>query len=216
MEGRNPITTNPDVLNVLESQNLHELFGSIFNEPALTFDYKWLRGMHGSGFTGAHMDTVYMSKGSQRLLTCWIPIGMTPPEMGTLAVCEGSHNLESFKRLRDTYGKIDVEDANLNGTGWFSESASEITKLFGGQWKTATFEPGDVLIFSLHTLHMSTTNLTDKVRISCDVRWQPKSEPADQRFASVKDKKEEDNAPKFGVYAQSASPEEQSQKVTMS
>jgi ectoine hydroxylase-related dioxygenase (phytanoyl-CoA dioxygenase family) len=120
--------------------------------------------------------------------------------MGTLAICEGSHNLDTFKKLRETYGKIDVEDVGLKGTGWFSEDAREITKMFGGQWKTATFEPGDVLIFTLHTLHMSTTNLTDKVRISCDVRWQPKTDPADKRFSEIKDKTK-DEGPKFGVYA---------------
>ena len=96
MEGRNPITQHPDVTNVFESDNLYKLFGNIFGEPPLTFGYKWLRGMHSQGFTGAHMDTVYMSKGSQKLLTCWIPIGSIPPEMGTLAVCEGSHNLNTF------------------------------------------------------------------------------------------------------------------------
>lgn len=29
---------------------------------------------------------------------------------------------------------------------------------------------------------MSTANLTDKVRISCDTRWQPKSHKADPRY----------------------------------
>lgn len=29
---------------------------------------------------------------------------------------------------------------------------------------------------------MSTTNVTNKVRISADVRWQPKNEPADPRY----------------------------------
>ena len=85
--------------------------------------------------------------------------------------------------------------------------------MFGGKWKTATFEPGDVLIFTLHTLHMSTTNLTDKVRISCDVRWQPKSEPTDKRFTEISEKKV-DEAPKFGVYAQE-DVEDKGEKVTM-
>ena len=32
------------------------------------------------------------------------------------------------------------------------------------------------LIFGLYTLHASTTNLTDKFRISCDIRFQPAGE----------------------------------------
>ena len=31
-------------------------------------------------------------------------------------------------------------------------------------------------------MHMSTTNTTDRARISADVRWQPASEPADPRY----------------------------------
>ena len=51
-----------------------------------------------------------------------------------------------------------------------------------GQWKTADFQPGDLLTFSMHTLHMSTTNMTNRARISADVRWQPAAEPADPRY----------------------------------
>ena len=58
----------------------------------------------------------------------------------------------------------------------------EVVRLFGGQWKTADFAPGDILTFSMRTLHMSTTNTTNRVRLSADVRWQPAAEPADPRY----------------------------------
>jgi ectoine hydroxylase-related dioxygenase (phytanoyl-CoA dioxygenase family) len=41
---------------------------------------------------------------------------------------------------------------------------------------------GDVVIFGLKTLHMSTTNTTDQFRISCDTRWQPSNEAVDERW----------------------------------
>ena len=34
----------------------------------------------------------------------------------------------------------------------------------------------------MKTIHMSTTNTTDKARISCDVRWQLASEQVDNRY----------------------------------
>lgn len=34
----------------------------------------------------------------------------------------------------------------------------------------------------MRTIHMSTKNTTDQVRISCDVRWQPMSEAVDPRY----------------------------------
>ena len=50
------------------------------------------RGMHGGGFTGVHVDNVYMSRGStSHLYTMWTPFDDVTVEMGTLAVNEGSH-----------------------------------------------------------------------------------------------------------------------------
>lgn len=46
---------------------------------------------------------VYMSRGSQDLLTMWTPFGDIPVNMGVLAVCEGSHKDE---RYRDISGRL--------------------------------------------------------------------------------------------------------------
>lgn len=89
----------------------------------------------------AHMDTVYMSRGnhasshtilnltssgsasgSPNLLTCWVPFGENPTEMGSLAILEGSHTAAEFERLRETYGKMDHERDHLDGSGWFTEA----------------------------------------------------------------------------------------------
>lgn len=56
---------------------------------------------------------------------------------------------------------------------------------YGGQWKTENFKAGDIMVFTMRTLHMSATNTTNKVRISCDTRWQPNDEPIDPRYAGV-------------------------------
>jgi ectoine hydroxylase-related dioxygenase (phytanoyl-CoA dioxygenase family) len=122
-----------------------------------TFDYKWLRAVAQDQFSGAHVDWVYMGGGSEQLLTCWVPVGDIPVEMGTLAVCEGSHRLPSFAKLGATYGKLDWEKDHLDGSGWFTDDPSEITNLFGGSWRTADFRAGDILIFGMKTVHMSTT-----------------------------------------------------------
>ena len=41
---------------------------------------------------------------------------------------------------------------------------------------------GTIFVSTFRTIHMSTVNLTNKVRISCDTRWQPKSHKADSRY----------------------------------
>lgn len=76
---------------------------------------------------------------------------------------------------------MDHERDRLDGTGWLTMDPAEPAR-FGGKWLTVDFEPGDVLIFGMQTMHMSTTNVTGCVRISCDVRWQAAGEPADPRY----------------------------------
>jgi hypothetical protein len=66
--------------------------------------------------------------------------------------------------------------------GWFSEDPEEIRERFGGRWLTADVRAGDIITFGLYTLHGSTNNTTDRFRISCDVRYQPASEPMDARW----------------------------------
>jgi hypothetical protein len=182
MTGQNAITHHPSSLAVFENKRLFDFFRRFFEEEAVTYDYKWLRAVGNESFTGCHYDVVYMGRGSRNVHTVWVPLGDIPVEQGTLAICEGSHNLESFARLRNTYGGIDV-DRDMISEGWFSSDPYEITDKFGGRWLTTKFSPGDVLIFGLFTLHASTTNLTDKFRISCDIRFQPSGEKMDERWA---------------------------------
>ncbi|MFN0197532.1 MAG: hypothetical protein ACKVT0_12375, partial [Planctomycetaceae bacterium] len=49
---------------------------------------------------------------------------------------------------------------------------------------TAHFQPGDIIVFSMTMLHGSLDNHSaiGRTRLSCDVRWQPASEPADPRY----------------------------------
>lgn len=180
MMGRRHITHHDDLLAVLEGQELFKLFETYFSESALSFDYKWLRAVGNEAYTGAHMDFVYMGQGSQKLHTVWIPLGDIPVEQGTLAMCAGSNHLESFAKLRSTYGQMDVDRDGVEG--WFSKEPLEITEHFGGQWQTTNFYAGDIIFFGMHTMHASTTNLTNRFRLSCDVRYQPASEPMDKRW----------------------------------
>ena len=216
MEGKNDLTHSPPLLGVVENDALLELFRGLFDlkdtADVRTFDYKWLRGVYRQAFTGVHVDNVYMSRGSRRLHTCWVPLGDTPPRMGTLALAERSHALPCFARLQETYGAMDTEAINLDGTGWFTKDPFEIYELFrqgpgdggagsgagagsgggGGAgrrfedlWKTSNFCAGDVVVFGLHTLHMSTRNDTDRVRLSVDVRFQPRADAVDPRYAGA-------------------------------
>ena len=180
MMGGVGIAHHPAVLAALESPALFALFEGLFGEPALTFPFKWLRAIGNEEYTGAHFDYVYMGRGSSNLHTVWIPFGDVPITQGTLAVCRGSHKLDSFARIRDTYGRMDVDRDGISG--WFERDPMQIVERFGGQWQGADYRAGDVIIFGMHTMHASTTNLTNRFRLSCDVRYQPAGDPVDERW----------------------------------
>lgn len=178
--GRKGVTHEPEILAVLEAPELFTFFSRFFEEPALTFDYKWLRAVGHEQFTGAHYDVVYMGRGSDRLHTCWIPFGDTPIDHGTLAICEGSHNAVGFEKVRNTYGRMDVDRDRV--AGWFDDDPLGIIERHGGRWLTADFQAGDVLIFGMYLMHASTTNTTTRFRLSADVRYQPAMDPVDERW----------------------------------
>ena len=74
------IQTNAKVRKALESQSLKDFFQGYYNTKPATYAYKWLRAVAEDEFTGAHFDSVYMGRGSQDLLTAWIPLGDIPVE----------------------------------------------------------------------------------------------------------------------------------------
>ena len=127
-----------------------------------------------------HCDAPFMSRGSNRLLTCWTPLDDISPELGPLVICERSH---TWNKVVETYGKSDV-DRDLT-TGVFSEDPAELVNRFGGRWATTTFKMGDVVILTMNSIHASLTNMTNRYRISCDTRYQPMCDPIDSRWAGI-------------------------------
>lgn len=58
----------------------------------------------------------------------------------------------------------------------------QICNNLGGTWLTSEYAAGDVLIFSVYTVHASLDNTSNTVRLSADSRYQPASQPADERW----------------------------------
>ena len=209
MEGKNELTHSAEVAGVLEGARLRALMAAVLgvlDADVVTFDNKWLRAGWRSFFTGAHVDRVYMGRGSSRVLTAWIPFGDASLELGALAVLAGSHRLPGFARLQATYGELDVERDGFQGTGWFSTDPRELAAMDpAAQWLATDYRAGDVVVFGMRTLHMSTANTTDRVRISCDVRWQPAADARDERYFGAVDEKVKQRQ-KAGAWAGDAPP----------
>jgi hypothetical protein len=147
-------------------------------------DYIWVRTVRVGGATGCHYDRVYMGRGTPNLYTAWIPIGDVPRSDGALLILQNSHRLEELKQ---TYGAIDVDrdrEKNPYGGGWLSTNPIEVQQRYGGRWLTTDFQAGDLLIFTMVTLHCSLDNQSpvNRIRLSSDSRYQLASDPVDERW----------------------------------
>jgi len=178
-----------------------EIFGfyeALFGEPVRAFDFKWLRAIGPGLGTQAHCDWVYMSRGTPRLLTCWIPYGEVPLELGGLMMLERSHlQAERIKK----YLAMDVDGycenrpteaaaalaGKWNHADWLSSRSDTLPGKFQTRWLTAEhWSMGDFLTFNMTMIHGSLDNSTDRIRLSSDTRYQRASEPADERWVGPK------------------------------
>eukprot|EP01047_Picozoa_sp_COSAG01_P085965 COSAG01_NODE_19122_length_1029_cov_1.396774_2_plen_251_part_01 len=166
--------TSKEGLAVVDGAELRGFFGRLWGECACCTGPQVLRPVPPGVSTGFHMDNVYMARGSSRLHTVWIPLRPVPTQLGGLVVLEGSNRLPGLARMRDTYGQHDVDKTTIRRSGHISDSASELLEYApGARWVTAGhFDPGDVVVLGMKTLHGSLRNQTESsVRLSCDIRF---------------------------------------------
>ncbi|HYB98509.1 MAG TPA: phytanoyl-CoA dioxygenase family protein [Candidatus Limnocylindrales bacterium] len=105
--------------------------------------------------TPPHQDAAYV-RSSERMWTAWMPLTRCPLPLGPLAVLPGSHR-----------------------NGLCEHASDGVTVDDDAEWATGDLEPGDVIFFSSTTIHRALPNLTaDRLRISVDYRYRPRSELA--------------------------------------
>ena len=103
----------------------------------------------------AHQDYRFMG-GDRECFTVWIPLHDCSVDGGSLQVVEGSHRT----------GYLPHADENLH----VPEIAQD-TEL-NGDWVGGRINAGDVLMFRSLTVHAASPNVSDRVRVSIDCRFQ--------------------------------------------
>ena len=191
---------NPALQRLLYTGTMMEFYREYFDEPVRHFDFTWLRAVPPGNGTAPHCDMVYMGRGTrEKLLTAWVPLGDTSLHLGGLAILEGSTHKQDILR---NYLERDVDTYCTNGRhapqieagakqwefdGKLSKNPASLRTKLGGRWLTTTFEAGDLLTFSMCTVHASLDNASgDRFRFSSDSRYQPASLPADERWVGEK------------------------------
>lgn len=187
---------NKPLLDLLYGETTMGFYAELFGEPALHYDFTWLRTMGPGQGSGPHCDIVYMGRGErERLMTAWVPLGDAPMRLGGLTILEGSHL--QHERLRH-YLQRDVDSYCTNGrhapeieagkkswewNGLLAKDPGALRRKLGGRWLTTDYEAGDLLTFTMRTVHASLDNQTEnRLRFSSDSRYQPASSPADERW----------------------------------
>jgi len=174
----------PAVRRLVHEGRMINFYTHFFGQSVRPLDFVWVRSVRVGHSAPCHYDWVYMGRGSNRLLTSWTPIGNVPKIEGALAVLEGSNH---FDELIQSYGSIDVDNQSSNPhrfKGSYTQNPAEVQRQFGGRWLTTDFQAGDVLIFTMHTMHCSLDNQSpnNRIRLSIDTRYQPAIDQVDERW----------------------------------
>ena len=157
-------------VQLAESPEIVALMEGIFDGPVQVWTQRLIRVMYPDPDApapiglGAHQDGNFrFGYQSQSFNACWMPLMEINQEIGGLAVSPGSH-------IR---GELD------HGGGSVASSAKGVKekKVFGldaesRSWVTSDFEPGDAVIFTSLTVHRGILNRSDRIRLSCDFRYQ--------------------------------------------
>jgi ectoine hydroxylase-related dioxygenase (phytanoyl-CoA dioxygenase family) len=174
------VRTGHAYLAVTDAPEVLDVHSRLLGGPVRSFDMRWPRFVRPGEGCGFHCDGPYMNRGtdSSRIFSSWIPLGRVRREEGALLLLEGSHRSD---RLLSGYL---TTDADRDGLEWLDDDPMVVAADYGDRWLTTDFEPGDVLCFTMHTLHGAIDNRSPegRCRLSSDSRYQRTDEPADSRW----------------------------------
>lgn len=186
--------SSPNLKRLLFDGSMMSFFVGFLGGEVRHFDYIWLRAVSPGLGTPPHGDSVFMNRGTMNLYTAWTPLGDIDRQLGGLIVLENSHRIA---HIRDVYSKLDVDTYCENRDGatiysvpdietWFGQLSADPVGLrneLGGRWLTADYRMGDLLVFSMYTVHASLDNQSaDLLRLSSDTRYQLAADPVDPRW----------------------------------
>lgn len=163
---------------VVTNDSLLAVHADLLGGPVRPYDFRWPRLVRPGEGCGFHCDGPYMNRGTDKLLSSWIPLGEVTPQGGALIMLEGSH------KNADLHGGYLTMDADADGLGWLDDDPIAVQRRYGARWLTTTFEPGDVMCFSMSILHGTLDNHSpvNACRLSSDTRYQLAGEPPDERW----------------------------------
>ena len=175
------VSEGPRLRRVTHGVRLKAIMSEIFGEPAHPHDYLFLRPSPVGRATHLHYDKPFFSRGSDRIHTVWLALGDIPVTDGPLVVVEGS---QAFTDLIEPAAAVDY-DSKASPTVSVLDDPISLALRRGTKLRPIDFETGDMAVFGMTTLHGTLDNHSSigRMRLSCDIRFQPAADPVDPRYA---------------------------------
>ena len=174
------VSEGPMLRRLTHGEAMRSVMHRVIGELPQPHDYMFLRaGVRGRA-TGLHYDYPFFTRAHDQVYTVWMPIGDVPVEQGPLFVVEGSHRFDDL--ITPMVGFDVASDTSRKAT--LAQDALSFAEERRTRLLSVDFTRGDLVIFGMYTLHGAFQNHCDRqrVRLSCDVRWQAASLPRDERY----------------------------------
>ena len=172
------ILRNPRLLDVLEPLIGPEIYSNPIQHIRLKVPQNlhneqnhWNQGLGVSNTTSWHQDGGVATADSDdtKMITAWVAITDVKEENGCLAVVPGSH-------LEGLAGHC----VNTAGSGTGLVIPDDLIQL--DRMTPVPVSAGSVILFARNTMHRALPNVSDSVRWSLDLRYQPTGQPTGRKF----------------------------------
>ena len=174
------VSNTESLRKITNGNNLKNVFSRIFGISSIGFDFIFLRAVSGGKFTHMHCDAGFFTRKTQKVLTCWLVFTDITIDKGPLFIIEGSHK---FSDIKTKYKGFDV-DIHKHMKATIDKNPITFAQERNTKILTTQFNPGDALIFGMYTVHGTFENYANdkKIRLTCDIRFQPNNELKDPRY----------------------------------
>ena len=164
----------PSFQQLAESPEIIRILEELCGEPVRVWQQRLIRLVYPdpqasvAKGVGAHQDgDPKLGYRADTFYTAWISLMDIDEPIGGLALAPGSHTA-GFLKSSGSVASSDKPDADQE----YGLDADELN------WATADFRPGSTVLFINRMVHMGLPNHSDRIRLSCDYRYQPASDSA--------------------------------------
>ncbi|REJ76818.1 MAG: hypothetical protein DWQ29_15485 [Planctomycetota bacterium] len=179
------VSEGEQLRRVTHGPPIRKLMSAVLGTAARPHDLIYLRPTAPGRVTRLHYDFPFFAGRSRRIHTAWVPLGDVPISDGPLVVVENSQNFDDLiepMRNHDfasSHSNDEVQTAAYDAVN--VTDPVTFCRERGVRLLSTDFRAGDVFIFGGFTLHGSLDNnsAVGRVRLSCDVRFQPADDPCD-------------------------------------